>query len=133
MSYKRLLLYFPQNWLAYRENEEQVLYGGWERPFDDVKVTTGGISDPTGNKAVALAALHDQLNRLNVVRQWIDHRLPPGDRRLLISVWRYHEFGWLTTARNTGLGVSECKRRWNRLTTDLENHTRKVFAGRVCV
>lgn len=127
------LLFFPLYWVRAHEDADQALYGRYGRPFDSVG-RGSGTNDPTARRGIAYAEAREELQRLALVRPWIDERLPPADRPLLIDVWRYHKYGWRWVAKHVGLEAIECRERWDKLTGQLNGwmNSRKVSAGTAC-
>lgn len=116
---KYLLENFPGLWAKAQGEVEDIIEGCGHRELSGIQ-GAGGHSDPTGNRAARLAEAHDLTIILEKVRQWIDKELPPGDRPLLLAVWRY-PFGWYWIARELHRGVPECRNNWIHLCSKLED------------
>lgn len=115
-----LLRYYPSLWNQIRSREEDTLEGGAHGDYSGSgRVPLGVHSDPTTARALALAEVSTLAGKLEQVREWIDTQLYPGDRSLLLEVWRSRELSWRWTARQLSLGVSECLERWSKLVEQL--------------
>lgn len=76
-------------------------------------------SDPTAKKAVLLLEESGLAKMLALVRQWIDEKLPPGARPLLLTVWRVGRFGWSWVAKEQCTEVKKCQDEWESLVEDM--------------
>ena len=115
-----LLKNYPVLWEQSHVMADDALYGrSGKEPGADRKAE-GVHSDPTANRGIALYEAHSLADGLAQVRAWIDSRLPPENRILLIAIWRMISFGWGRVARETGrLGVGECQRTWGAMVENL--------------
>jgi hypothetical protein len=78
-----------------------------------------GHSDQTASRGILLADGSEIENILNSIKKWIDLEMSPGDRALLIAVWRSRHCGWHYVSKETRLEVWTCYSKWITLTKQL--------------
>lgn len=117
---KYLLENYPALWAQARGEVEDALEGNRGPGFVEVNRDQGGHSDSTAARAAKLLEANILAGDLNRVRMWIDTRLPPEDRPLLLAVWRARNLGWWWVARELRREMARCVDRWNQLCNDLQ-------------
>ena len=83
-----VLTEFPSLWESLQERRCQILesygngnaYQGGGRSY--------GHGDKTGKKAARLIDLEQEERLLGVVREWLTIDMDPGDRQIIINLWR---------------------------------------------
>ncbi|MCL6558131.1 MAG: hypothetical protein K6U74_04880 [Firmicutes bacterium] len=117
-----LLRHFPVLWEQACLMAENALEGGSHGDLTGTgRHPTGSHGDPTARRALALVQARSLKSKLKLIEQWINTRLPPEDRPLLLAIWRYGWLGWPAVARELGRGAGECRRRWAVMVKGLTN------------
>jgi hypothetical protein len=117
--------YFLANYPALSreyQNKREDIIQGYRQGAIAGGIKPSGHSDPTAKKAVLLMDNSETEAILDNIRLWIDTKLPQKDRQLLIITWRLGSFGWHWVAKDLGMEVDYCRRRWKALTQQLAAH-----------
>lgn len=129
MEYKTayaLLKNYPALYNRYEHRRESILESCYSCPLGDIGRRVGGGSHaaPTEALALNLFTLSEAIGKLNVVIDFMG-TLNPQNRQLIISVWRYGEWGnWRHIASRMKLTTTDCRRKWNQLIINFQ-----AFAG----
>lgn len=116
-----LLLHFPELTEQARHLADDALHGNRGRDLSQPqRRSEGQVSDSTMKRGLQLAEALTLSDHLARVRQWIDTEMPPGDRELLLTTWRTHQYGeWKLVAKELGRDLTECLDWWNAMISDL--------------
>ena len=112
-----LLAQYPFLWNYLQSQRKEILY--YYHSSSDVGsgVRSSFHSDPTAGRGIKLAQLGERKVKIILAGQWIDGKLRPEDRPVLIKVWR-----------GCGLRYWEVVR-WQTMVHDLGAFL-KAYAGR---
>lgn len=117
-----LLRNLPGLWTQFNENIEDALEGSSHGVYVGIGRGHGSHSDPTARRAGRLYEVNILAGDLALVRKWIDTQLNPGDRLLLLAMWRQGAFGWFYVARTLRTEAGKCKEQWSRMCKQLEEY-----------
>lgn len=122
---KALLAFYPILYdyaMEQLEKRDNILHG-YKSSLDITgRHATGGHSDITAAKAIAMADMSMAVKELNKVIDFMD-TLSSWDKSLIINVWRCGRWtNWFFVANRMGTTLTKCRLAWDRLTTAFQDY-----------